>query len=578
MFRSKPLISVSESSSEDFASLLSTHVSKYSPISNNPMACQTSDCIEEWCEPKDAEVFSRLGLSTPSASIPNSRHMDTERMDFNHTRHYKISPYSSSCGSICDAKERLKNDRSVTTAETADFADSSPISQPVDKSDIDLSYNAIGPAPHLDEINFPRSGTEPSGYFKLLVSQIVAGSIIGRQGAEITAVQEKCSVRIKLSGNKDFYPGTHDRIVYLRGSLPGVTRAMRIIIARLKDEALTTALSFGKNPDPAEEIAFNLKMIIPKTSVGVLIGKSGFQVKEIQRITGATILILKEVHGAPPTKERVALISGTEQTIEAAACILVVMLFKCNSASVGSLSELDSAKFDWEAIKTAKGHQSDQLLMTPSAPEICQVNRAEVMENLLWALTKRSDISEFVTCVDMQMPTSSVGMIIGTGGRSINDIQTKSGTRIQVSAKDDLIPGTTNRKLTVTGTVAGIFNALCQVVERLLDQSAQLPPKGIDRHNQPENTPPSRFPMQLSQGGECGHSFITHKSSYNSTFPIFHDEENNTGMADIIQATHNRRCMMFNPMPPDSQPPNNSGAHLKIIKNADWVANAFNNA
>lgn len=56
------------------------------------------------------------------------------------------------------------------------------------------------------------------------------------------------------------------------------------------------------------------------------------------------------------------------------------------------------------------------------------------------------------TTVTVGVPDSMVGAILGRGGATINELQTVSGARITVSQRDDLMPGTENRILTISGT------------------------------------------------------------------------------------------------------------------------------
>lgn len=56
------------------------------------------------------------------------------------------------------------------------------------------------------------------------------------------------------------------------------------------------------------------------------------------------------------------------------------------------------------------------------------------------------------TTVSVGVPDNMVGAILGRGGSTINELQSVSGARITVSQRDDLMPGTENRILTISGT------------------------------------------------------------------------------------------------------------------------------
>ncbi|KAL0403609.1 UNVERIFIED_CONTAM: protein BTR1 [Sesamum radiatum] len=45
-----------------------------------------------------------------------------------------------------------------------------------------------------------------------------------------------------------------------------------------------------------------------------------------------------------------------------------------------------------------------------------------------------------------------VGLVVGRGGRSIMEISQLSGARIKISDRGDFMSGTSNRKVTITGS------------------------------------------------------------------------------------------------------------------------------
>ena len=53
--------------------------------------------------------------------------------------------------------------------------------------------------------------------------------------------------------------------------------------------------------------------------------------------------------------------------------------------------------------------------------------------------------------VTMQVPDAIVGALVGKGGKVIVDMQHQSGARIQISNRDQMVEGTTDRVVTITG-------------------------------------------------------------------------------------------------------------------------------
>ena len=71
--------------------------------------------------------------------------------------------------------------------------------------------------------------------FKLLVSNNMAGSIIGRAGETISELQEQSSSQIKLGQSGDYYPGTSERACLVHGSLNNVKKAATLLLQKLYD-------------------------------------------------------------------------------------------------------------------------------------------------------------------------------------------------------------------------------------------------------------------------------------------------------------------------------------------------------
>jgi len=80
----------------------------------------------------------------------------------------------------------------------------------------------------------PQSGSTTMA-FKLLVSNNMAGSIIGRSGKTISDLQVQSASRIKLSQNGTYYPGTTDRVCLIQGPNNNVKLALNLILQQLHD-------------------------------------------------------------------------------------------------------------------------------------------------------------------------------------------------------------------------------------------------------------------------------------------------------------------------------------------------------
>ena len=127
---------------------------------------------------------------------------------------------------------------------------------------------------------------------KLLVPNYAAGAIIGRQGSTISAIQAESGTRIKLSQNRDFFPGTGDRVAFIVGTPEALQTAInalidRIMTARDPQIDINPVLSVPRQPQ--------VKIAIASAAAGLIIGKGGETIKSIQVETNARVQMSSKV-------------------------------------------------------------------------------------------------------------------------------------------------------------------------------------------------------------------------------------------------------------------------------------------
>lgn len=69
--------------------------------------------------------------------------------------------------------------------------------------------------------------------------------------------------------------------------------------------------------------------------------------------------------------------------------------------------------------------------------------------------------------VEIAVPENLVGAILGKGGKTLVEYQELTGARIQISKKGEFIPGTRNRKVTITGSQAATQAAQYLISQRI---------------------------------------------------------------------------------------------------------------
>eukprot|EP01068_Selenidium_serpulae_P004375 Selendium_serpulae@DN3536_c0_g1_i1.p1 len=99
----------------------------------------------------------------------------------------------------------------------------------------------------------------------------------------------------------------------------------------------------------------------------------------------------------------------------------------------------------------------------------------------------------------LQIPDNKVGYVIGKGGACLTHISESSGAKINVTQKNEFMPGTTNRVIAIKGSVPQIHQAHILLLQRiqhsaLLEGANSGSPKS--QHAAPQSQPLFHLPPQ----------------------------------------------------------------------------------
>ena len=188
----------------------------------------------------------------------------------------------------------------------------------------------------------------PSAYpsaIKLLVSNNVAGSIIGRAGQTISDLQTQSSARIKLSQTGDYYPGTQDRVCLVQGELENVKLAVRLLLERLhmlQEQQHSQHLAWQPKPEEAAAanagFDFVVRLLVPSTSCGMIIGKAGANIKHMEESSGVSSVRLSPKEGVDPNNPTSAIVAGTGERVVTLSGPTVESCLKCLSIVLDGMS------------------------------------------------------------------------------------------------------------------------------------------------------------------------------------------------------------------------------------------------
>lgn len=278
---------------------------------------------------------------------------------------------------------------------------------------------------------------------KFLVPNHVAGKLIGKGGSAIENLQSSHNLSIKISPNNEFYPGTSDRIVCGVGEIGNIIEFGNYMIGELDKDNDTSSCE--------------LKLLISNEAAGNILGKEGVQIKSIKESSGAKIFLDKK--GENLTGERVMKILGEDAKIASA--------FNLIMESVADLNDKISTN-----NLTYPGHKKAFLnnAVDSGVANLPASGFGIDMQTPFQANYQPRTSYKVKFSAEMEVPDAHVGLVLGKGGETSLKIFRSSGAKLQFSKKDDLIEGTTNRLLTITGDGAQQVQNAYIMVDQILSQ------------------------------------------------------------------------------------------------------------
>uniref|UniRef100_A0A3P8X6N4 Poly(rC) binding protein 2 n=1 Tax=Cynoglossus semilaevis TaxID=244447 RepID=A0A3P8X6N4_CYNSE len=275
-----------------------------------------------------------------------------------------------------------------------------------------------------------------------------------------------------------------ERIITLAGPTTSIFKAFSMIIEKLEEDisnSMTNSTATSKPP-------VTMRLVVPASQCGSLIGKGGCKIKEIRESAGAQVQVAGDM--LPNSTERAITVAGTPQSIiECVKQICVVMLEsppkgvtipyrpkpsgspvifaggQVNNRRLSLLSRLQLLSCHPLLVHSLRGFYQrkltklHQLAMQQSPFPIPHSNQAGM------------DASAQTGSHELTIPNDLIGCIIGRQGTKITEIRQISGAQIKIA---NPVEGSTDRQVTITGSHASINLAEYLINARLSSEATGL--------------------------------------------------------------------------------------------------------
>ncbi|KAM4887035.1 poly(rC)-binding protein 3 isoform 2-T4 [Thomomys bottae] len=374
-----------------------------------------------------------------------------------------------------------------------------------------LPHSTLSTFNHHSQLHFGRKmeskvsegGLNVTLTIRLLMHGKEVGSIIGKKGETVKKMREESGARINISeGN------CPERIVTITGPTDAIFKAFAMIAYKFEEDIITSM----SNSPATSKPPVTLRLVVPASQCGSLIGKGGSKIKEIRESTGAQVQVAGDM--LPNSTERAVTISGTpDAIIQCVKQICVVMLesppkgatipYRPKPASTPVIFAGGQVRADPLAASTAnlslllqhpplpaytiqgqyaiphpdltKLHQL-AMQQTPFPPlgqtnpafpgEKLPLHSSEEAQNLM-GQSSGLDASSPASTHELTIPNDLIGCIIGRQGTKINEIRQMSGAQIKIANATE---GSSERQITITGTPANISLAQYLINARLTSE------------------------------------------------------------------------------------------------------------
>ncbi|XP_064823124.1 poly(rC)-binding protein 2-like isoform X4 [Oncorhynchus masou masou] len=354
------------------------------------------------------------------------------------------------------------------------------------------------------EQDFEEGGMNVTLTLRLLMHGKEVGSIIGKKGETVKRIREESSARVNISEGS-----CPERIITITGPTDCVFRAFTMITLKLEEDLSTLVANGTVTSKPP----VTLRLVIPASQCGSLIGKGGSKIKEIRETTGAQVQVAGDL--LPNSTERGVTISGTQDAvIQCVKLICTVILesppkgatipyrpgpspgtvmiagnqvFETSEYGSHPLFHVAQGGLDLQQMyavqnqygiphsELAKLHQLSMQQQGLAAQMSQQQGLAAQMsqqQGLAAQMSQQQGLAAQMsqqqansvmpagmesnsqtTSQELLIPNDLIGSIIGRQGTKINEIRQASGAQIKIGSQLD---STSDRAVTITGTPISI--------------------------------------------------------------------------------------------------------------------------
>ncbi|XP_019378813.1 PREDICTED: poly(rC)-binding protein 3 isoform X26 [Gavialis gangeticus] len=310
---------------------------------------------------------------------------------------------------------------------------------------------SLRPAYREMESKVSEGGLNVTLTIRLLMHGKEVGSIIGKKGETVKKMREESGARINISeGN------CPERIVTITGPTDAIFKAFAMIAYKFEEDIINSM----SNSTATSKPPVTLRLVVPASQCGSLIGKGGSKIKEIRESTGAQVQVAGDM--LPNSTERAVTISGTPDAIIQCVKQICVVMLEVQSVTMGSPPKGATIPYRPKPASTPVIFAGGQVRADPLAASTANLS----------LLLQHQPLPAYTIQGQYAIPHPDlIGCIIGRQGTKINEIRQMSGAQIKIANATE---GSSERQITITGTPANISLAQYLINASSLDSESHV--------------------------------------------------------------------------------------------------------
>ncbi|MGH0121060.1 UNVERIFIED_CONTAM: hypothetical protein FKN15_069263 [Acipenser sinensis] len=300
------------------------------------------------------------------------------------------------------------------------------------------------------ESKVSESGLNVTLTIRLLMHGKEVGSIIGKSGARINISEGNCP----------------ERIVTITGPTDAIFKAFAMIAYKFEEDIINSM----SNSPATSKPPVTLRLVVPASQCGSLIGKGGSKIKEIRESTGAQVQVAGDM--LPNSTERAVTVSGTPDAI--IQCVKQICVVTLESPPKGATIPYRPKPASTPVIFSGgQAYTIQGQYAIPHPDQLTKLHQLAMQQTPFTPLGQTTpafpgmDANPQAGTHELTIHNDLIGCIIGRQGTKINEIRQMSGAQIKIA---NAMEGSAERQISITGSLASISLAQYLINARLTSE------------------------------------------------------------------------------------------------------------